>query len=348
MPIEITLPQLSEDALDGLIVAWRVQPGQAVQAGQVLVEVETDKVVLEIESPRPGVLAAQAAPAGGYVWAGGILAVVAEAGEDAQALAAQYAERLSAMPTEPAESAKAAQPPAACPLGADYPPVLKAIPLKGFRGVIARRMSHSIRDLPQYQVTVDCDAQPLQDFRKALRKQPETKAVSLNAVILKCVADALRRHPMVNSTIMGDTIYQHSQANIGMAVASPQGVLSPVVRDVGGKGIAAVSQELEQLIEAARTKRLGAQQLHGGTFTVSSLGALGVRDFVAIVVPPQVAILALGGIRNEAVVKQDQLAAGKRMAMTLSSDHRAVDGAVAAEFLKTLKELLENPAPVVI
>ncbi len=338
MSIEIKMPQLSVEATEGLVVAWHAQVGQAVEAGQILVEVETDKVILELEAARAGVLAVQAAEVAQYVRSEGLLAVLAEPGEDIERVQRHYTGRTGGQVH--AESPLDLL----CPLGDEYGEVVHAIPLRGTRGLIAARMTRSIRDFPQYQVTMDCAAEAIQELRKGLRRSQETRGISLNAIVLKCVAKALKQHPIVNSTIVNGTIYQLAKANIACAVALPEGVTSPVIRDVGNKTAAAVSLELETYIGLARSHKLKPEHLHGGTFTVSSLGSFGIRDFVAIVVPPQVAILSVGSVTSEPVVRDEKVVVGKIMALTLSCDHRAVDGAMAAEFLKTLHDIIENPA----
>lgn len=338
MSVEIRLPQLTPDASDGLLVAWRSEVGQAVAAGQVVAEVETDKVILELESPAAGVLAVQVVAVGQYAAAKGLVAVLAEAGEDLATVRGRYAPPVTAA-TQADLSA--------CPTEAQRGPILHTIPLRGTRGLVAARMVRSVRELPQYQVTVDADAEPIQDLRKSLRHDHATRAVGINAIMLKVLAEAMKLHPIINSCIIGETIYQYSQANIAVAVAMAEGVVSPVVHDVGGKSAVRVAEEIAMLVELTRSHKLRPEHVCGGTFTVSTLGSYGVRDFVALVVPPQVAIMSVGSIHSAPIVKGDQVVVGRRVSMTLSADHRAVDGAMAAEFLISLRDLLENPGPYV-
>ncbi len=335
MPIEITMPRLSEGPAEGLVVEWRAEASERLQRGQVVLEVETDKAIVELEAPCAGVLALRAAEVGQLVPAGGLLAVLAGEGEQVEAVRKLYAGRPAA------GAAPAAEPPIACPPG-----VLRAIPLRGARGAIAARMLRSKRDIPQYHVTMDCDADGLLAARKALKKNKLTRHVNLNAVILKCLAAALKGHPMLNATIVGGVIYQHAGCHIGVAVAAADGVVAPVVRDVEVKSLIEISAELDALAEAARSRKLRPEDLKGGTFTVSTLGSYGVHHFTAIVVPPQVAILSVGAVRAEPVLRDERVVPGKRIAMTLAADHRAVDGAVAAEFLRALQGFIEDPAAV--
>ncbi len=336
MAIEITMPRLSAEISEGILVEWHVRPGQRVEKGQVVAEVESDKAVVELEAPAAGVLAFQAAQAGQFVEAGGLIGVLAGEGEDAENLRQRYAGARPA-PTGEVE-------PVSCPQPPDPSEVLREIPLRGMRGAIAARMLRSKRGIPHYQVRVDGDAEGLLAARRTLRRGKRTGKVSLNAIILKCVAAALKEHPMVNSTIVGDVIYQHVKANIGFALVARDGLAAPVVRDVGSKSVAELSAELDRLAGAASGRKLRPEQLQGGTFTVSTLGSYGVHDFTAIIVPPQVGILAIGTIRPEPVVRGGRITAGRLMALTVSADHRAVDGAVAAEFLRTLRGLLEDPS----
>ncbi len=337
MAIEIRMPPLSEEMPEGIVLEWRIEAGQRVEKGQVVAEVETDKAVVELEAPAAGALAVQLAQRGQPVPAGGVIGVLAGEGEDVEAVRQRYAGRT------------AGQTSAAGPARGDdcAPPageVLRAIPLHGTRGAVAARMVRSQKQAAQYQVRMDCDADRLLRARGALKKNKQTRNITLNAMILKCVAPVLTQHPMINATIVGDMIYQHAKANIGVAVALANGVVAPVVRDVGGKSLAEVSGELDGLAEAARARELRPEHLRGGTFSVSTLGSYGVHSFTAIIVPPQVAVLAIGAIRDEPVVRDGQCVAGKRIALTLSADHRAVDGAVAAEFLQGLQRVLEDPA----
>ena len=236
---------------------------------------------------------------------------------------------------------------AACLAQAQRGPVLHAIPLRGTRGLVAARMVRSIRELPQYQVTVDADAEPIQDLRKSLRRDHTTRVVGINAIMLKVLAEAMKLHPIINSCVIGETIYQYRQSNIALAVAMAEGVVSPVVHDVGGKSAVQVAEEINSLVDLARSHKLRPEHMRGGTFTVSTLGSYGVRDFVALVVPPQVAIMSVGSIHSAPIIQDDQVVVGRRVSMTLSADHRAVDGAMAAEFLISLRDLLENPAPYI-
>jgi len=329
MAVEIRMPSLSEEMTEGVVVQWKLQEGARAEKGQVLVEVEVDKAIVEIEAPQAGILAARAAAEGRLVTTGEVLAVLAHEGEDIEAI-------RSAVPAHTRQPVRRKPPP-------DEADVLRALPLHGMRGAVARRATRSILHSPQFQVTMDCDAEKLQALRKLLRRSRETRHISLNAIVLKCVATALMRHPIMNSRIIDDVIYSYVKTHIGIAVAVPNGVVVPVLRDVAGKPLRQVSEELDEIVRAARSRRLHPDQMEGGTFTVSTLGNYGVHHFTAILYPPQVGIVSMGAVRSEPVVRNGQVVPGKRVALTASVDHRAVDGAEAAEFMQTLRSLVEDP-----
>jgi len=165
---------------------------------------------------------------------------------------------------------------------------------------------------------------------------------------VKASALALKKHPWVNGSWLDTQIQLHGQVHIAFAVAVEEGLLTPVIRNTDLKPLAAIAQESRELAGLARDRKLQPDQMEGSTFTISNLGMFGVEEFTAIINPPNAAILAVGGIRDEAVVKNGQIVPGKRMKVTLSSDHRVVDGAKAAEFLNTLKQMLENPLAMLL
>ncbi|HYW35636.1 MAG TPA: 2-oxo acid dehydrogenase subunit E2, partial [Balneolaceae bacterium] len=172
--------------------------------------------------------------------------------------------------------------------------------------------------------------------------------ISFNDIIVKACSVALRKHPMVNSSWQEDTILQHGDVNVAVAVAIDEGLITPVIRHSDQKGLERISSETKELAEKARNRDLDTDQLEGSTFTVSNLGMFGIEEFTAIINPPNAAILAVGAIRDVPVVKDGEIVPGKRMKMTMSSDHRIVDGATAADFLNTLQNLLENPLSMLL
>ena len=218
----------------------------------------------------------------------------------------------------------------------------EVIRVSRMRQVIARRLSDSMYTAPHYYLTVAVVMDELLAARARLNAEREKK-FSLNAFLLAIAARALARHPRVNSTWNGDTILQHPAADIGLAVALPEGLITPVVRDCGHKGIAAIDAELSALIEKARAGKLAPEEYTGATFSISNLGASGIDEFTAIINPPGSAILAVGSARKEPVVENDAVVIRQRMRVTLSCDHRIIDGAVGAAFLRELADMLESP-----
>ena len=219
----------------------------------------------------------------------------------------------------------------------------EVVPVSQMRKVIARRLSESMYTAPHYYLTVAVGMDELLAKRALLNEGREKKA-SLNAFLMALAGRALLRHPQVNSTWNGDTIIRHSSADIGLAVALPEGLITPVVRDCGRKGILAIDAELTALIEKARAGKLAPAEYEGATFSISNLGAAGIDEFTAVINPPGSAILAVGAVRKEPVVQaDDSIVVRQRMRATLSCDHRVVDGAVGAAFLRELADMLEDP-----
>jgi pyruvate dehydrogenase E2 component (dihydrolipoamide acetyltransferase) len=221
----------------------------------------------------------------------------------------------------------------------------REIPLTRMRQAIARVTSQSKQQAPHIYLTVEV----LMDAALALRQQlnaaleSEGVKVSVNDLVLKAAARALVKYPGVNASFAGDKIIVHQGVHIGVAVSLDDGLISPVVRDCHVKSISAIAQETRDLAARARAGTLKPDDVSGGTFTVSNLGPDGPDDFVAIIVPPQAGILAVGSAAKRPIVKDDQLAIATTMRLTLSADHRVVDGAPAAIFLNEIRRLLETP-----
>ena len=175
---------------------------------------------------------------------------------------------------------------------------------------------------------------------------PEYK-VSVNDIILKAVAVALTKHPEVNSHWMGDKIRQHHRVHVGMAVAIPEGLITPVIFDADSKGLSQISKEARELAKRARERKLAPHEYTGATMSVSNLGMLNIEEFTAIINPPEAAILAVGAVEDKAVVVDGAIEIRKRMRVTMSCDHRVIDGALGAQFLQTLRRLIENPLMLV-
>ena len=220
------------------------------------------------------------------------------------------------------------------------------VPVSNMRATIARRLVESKTQIPHFYLDVEVDAEPLLTLRAQLNSALEKEGVklSVNDFILKGAAEALRKVPAVNCSWEGDNIRRHGSAHVSFAVAIEDGLITPVVRDAHAKTIFAISSEAKSLARLAREKKLQPAQFTGGTFCVSNLGMMGIDRFSAIINPPNAAILAVGTTVTKPVVKDGQIVIGQRMTLTLSCDHRVVDGAVGATYLSALRDLLEKPA----
>jgi len=245
----------------------------------------------------------------------------------------------------PAPAAKSAPAPAGGPIQED-----RLVPVSNIRGTIARRLLESKTQIPHYYLDVEVDAAPLLELRAQLNAALEKDGVklSVNDFILKASAEALRRVPAVNCSWEGTAIRHHPSAHVSFAVSIEDGLITPVIRDAHLKTIFAISSEAKTLGKRAREKKLAPEEFTGGTFCVSNLGMMGIDRFCAIINPPNAAILAVGTTVRKPVVKDDAIVVGQRMMLTLSGDHRVVDGAVGAAFLSELRDLLEKPALLLI
>ena len=216
------------------------------------------------------------------------------------------------------------------------------IPLTSMRRTIAKRLSESLFTAPHFYVTVEIDMDAAAELREQLLAAEDVK-VSYNDLVLKACAKALTRFPVVNASWTGETIQTHAEVHLGVAVSLPEGLITPIVRNADRKSVAEIGREVRDLAARARDKKLKPEEFQGSTFTVSNLGMFDVTEFTAIINPPESAILAVGAVRKVPVVVDDELTIGLRMKVTLSSDHRVVDGALAAQFLAEVRRLLESP-----
>ena len=215
------------------------------------------------------------------------------------------------------------------------------------RKTIARRLSESKFTAPHFYVTMEINMDKAIEARKSMNEISPVK-ISFNDMVIKAVAAALRQHPDVNVSYLGDKMRKNHHIHIGVAVAVKDGLLVPVIRFADNKSLSHIAVEVKDLAQKAHDKKLQPADWEGSTFTVSNLGMFGVDEFTAIINTPDACILAVGGIKETAIVKNGQLVPGNLMKVTLSCDHRAVDGAVGAAFLKTLKGLLEDPVRILI
>ncbi|MEO1515315.1 MAG: pyruvate dehydrogenase complex dihydrolipoamide acetyltransferase [Bacteroidota bacterium] len=215
------------------------------------------------------------------------------------------------------------------------------------RKTIGRRLSESKFTAPHFYLTVEINMDKTIEVRKRLNEIAPVK-ISFNDLVIKACAVALRQHPAVNSSWMGDTIRRNGNINIGVAVAVKDGLLVPVIRHADMKSLSQIKSEVVNLAGKAKEKKLHPDEMKGNTFTVSNLGMFGIEEFTAIINPPDACILAVGAIIQKPIVKDGELAVGNMMKVTLSCDHRVVDGATGAQFLQTLKGMLEDPLRLLV
>jgi pyruvate dehydrogenase E2 component (dihydrolipoyllysine-residue acetyltransferase) len=216
------------------------------------------------------------------------------------------------------------------------------------RAIIAKRMPLAKAPVPHFYVTSEVAmdrAWALREELNALEGQPK---LSPNDLVIRACTLALMRHPGVNASFQGESIRVHHRAHIGIAVALDEGLITPVLRDCQGKSLAQIAVEARDLAERARARKLRASEMSGATFSISNLGMFDVAAFSAIINPPEGAILAVGSVRRVPVVDGDAVTVGQRMALTLSCDHRAMDGAMAARFMQEVKRLLEEPLRLLV
>ena len=420
----ITMPKMSDTMEEGTIAQWLKKVGDAVKAGDILAEVETDKATMELESYEDGTLLYIGPKDGEAVPVDGVLAIIGEPGADYEALLAATAapkpgkpgpEKVSGTET-PVAAAASPQPtaaPAAAPvasaapaaegrvkasplakrmakeLGYDialipgtgdngrvvkrdvetYQPAAKApagseqaavpvpvvageesyreVPVSQMRKTIAKRLAESKFTSPHFYLTMEINMDKAIEARKRMNEVAPVK-ISFNDLVVKAAATALRQHPKVNASWLGDKIRYNNHIHIGVAVAVEEGLLVPVVRFADQKPIAGISAEIKNLAGMAANKQLQPEHWEGNTFTISNLGMFGIEEFTAIINPPDACIMAVGGIKQTAIVKDGELVPGNVMKVTLSCDHRVVDGAVGSAFLKTFKELLEEPVRMLV
>jgi pyruvate dehydrogenase E2 component (dihydrolipoamide acetyltransferase) len=249
-------------------------------------------------------------------------------------------EALARGVSAPAPAAKKAPAPGARP-APGVRPEPQVVPLTSMRKVIAQRMTEVKPGVPHFYLTIEVD------MDAAVKVREEAKAmdlkVSVNDLIVKAVAMAVRRYPKINVSLQGDHVVQFNTVDVGIAVALEEGLITPILKDADQKGLQAISTEVRELAERARKRALKPDEYTGGSITVSNLGMYGIDQFVAVINPPQASILAVGAVADKAVVVNGQLAVRKMMTATLSCDHRVIDGAIGAEFLRELRGLLEHP-----
>ncbi len=446
MAVRVLMPKGSDTMTEGKVLKWLKREGDAISSGDAVVEIETDKVDMEVETTGEGVLRQILVPEGKTVPVGELLAVIAAPSEDVSALVkgkaapaptpARAAKAEAAAPpklataaappvarpgpsvagprpaafparpelrsaaTQPAVASEAgrvvasplarriarekgidlkritgsgpggrivredvdrlagggvaAAPPAPAREVAPQPPLppppapgrpeYRDEPLSSMRKTIATRLEQSLGPVPHFYLTVDVDMRRAKDLRESANTLHPQLKVSYNDIIVKACAAALRIHPEVNASFLGDAIRTHNRIHIGVAVAvEGGGLITPVIRDCDRKTLEQISKEAKEIVARARNRKLKPEEYTGATFSVSNLGMMGIEEFSAVINPPEGAILAVGAVVAKPVVAENGVEIGYRCRMTLSCDHRVIDGAIGAKFLKTLQGILENP-----
>ena len=436
MPVQLTMPRLSDTMEAGTIVRWNVKEGDTVSSGDVVADVETDKATMEMPVFDDGVISKIMVEAGRQVPVGTPIAIITVDGDDAGSIVAvaaapvavaaksvpinstpaktsvsapsasasasasassvqsdavrhrvsplarrmaeemgisvasivgsgpsgrvvkqdvlAAAERLKSGGARSVDLVHVASPvqsaTAVVPIGAGASEVM----LSGMRQAIARRLVESKSTIPHYQVTMRFNMDPLLELRTMLNAQlePQKIKLSVNDFIVRACALAMAAHPFFNASWAGDRIILHGDVNIGVAISLPMerggGLVVAVLTQAQRKGLREISTETRALAEKARTRGLGPEDMAGATFTISNLGMFGVDNFTAIINPPNSAILACGAAVEQPVVRNHQLVVGHEMQATLSLDHRVIDGAMASEYLQSVKHNIENPATLLV
>jgi pyruvate dehydrogenase E2 component (dihydrolipoamide acetyltransferase) len=411
MADEVKLPRLGQGMEAGTITKWLKSPGDTVEKGEPLFEIDTDKVTQEVESDYAGVLL-KITLESGEAPVGQTIAYIGKAGEEVadadadtnaddgmpesaekpaeaperdperasgRAAAAEAAERVESTASAPSnggrikasplarriarergidlstlsgtgpdgrivaedvERGEASPPaaPAAAPSGD-----IESVPLTKIRKTIARRLTAAWQ-APVFQLTVSADMTRANELVARNRELNPDVRVTVTDLLAKISAQALMRHRDVNVQYTEDALLRFPTANVGIAVAAPQGLVVPVVRSVERLSLAEVGRARAEVVGRARENKLTAQDLEDGTFTISNLGMYGIEQFVAVINPPQAAILAVGATIDTPVARNGAVEVKPMMSMTLTVDHRAVDGAAGADFLRTVKQFLEEPA----
>ena len=241
-------------------------------------------------------------------------------------------------------------PPAAAPVLVPSGAEFEDVPLSQMRKTIARRLAESIGPVPHFFLTIEVDMGRAMEARRTINAmlEGEGRKISLNDLIIRATAAALKRHPACNAHWLGDSIRLFNRVHIGVAVAVEDGLITPIVRDADLKGVAHIGAEVRELAGRAREKKLQPDEYTGATFSISNLGMFGIQEFTAVINPPEAGILAVGAVEEIPVVEAGQVVVRSRMKITMSCDHRVIDGALGATFLATLKGMLEEPAAILV
>jgi pyruvate dehydrogenase E2 component (dihydrolipoamide acetyltransferase) len=426
---EVTMPRLSDTMSEGTVGRWLKHPGDAIEVGEIIAEIETDKATMELESFESGTLQKIVIPEGQTVPIGEIIAFIGDGsvapepitapapavppaelkGGVAAAAAVQvapasiqtngYAERVKASPvarriadeagidlrlvqgTGPGgriikenveaylqSQGKAGATPAPRPAAVPAPglavapapvepvpaPAGEVVAMSRMRRAIARTMNASKPGTPHIYITLEVDMAAAMQLRQQINESGATPVkVSVNDLVVKAAAKALHKFPIINSSYATTPdgqpgVVQHQPINIGVAVALDEGLVAPVVTDADKKSVGTIAAEIKDMASRARDGKIKPNELDGATFQVSNMGMFEVVEFVSIITPPQAASLSVGAVRQTPVVRDGEIAIGEMMFVTISADHRVIDGATAAQYLQELKRLLQSPMSLLV
>jgi len=232
---------------------------------------------------------------------------------------------------------------------ADFSQPFTAVPNSGMRKTIAKRLSEAKSTIPHFYLTIDCNIDEVMKLRKDINERAgDAYKLSVNDFVIKASALALRKVPNANASWTEEAVHLYDRVDISVAVATPEGLITPIVRDADKKSLGVISNEVKDLASRAKAKKLKLEEFQGGGFSISNLGMFGIKEFSAIINPPQVAILAAGKAEQRPIVKNGQIAIATIMTCTLSADHRVVDGSVGAEFMQAFQQLIEDPLRLLI
>ncbi|HZC68141.1 MAG TPA: dihydrolipoamide acetyltransferase family protein [Nitrospirales bacterium] len=368
MASRVIMPKLTDSMEEGVVVKWRKAEGERVESGDALAEIETDKAVMDLEAFASGTLLKILVPEGTTVPSGTLIGVIGEPDEDIQAL---IKESPAATPSEqPRPSPVSPASPRVRTLAREHgidlkaikgsgsggriverdlepflakkkeQPAVREVPLSQMRKAIVRMTTQSKAPVPHFYVTIDVDMaeglRVVEESKKAAAPSP----ISINHLLIAASARALKQHPGLNASFAGETIRIFSSIDIGIAVALEDGLIVPVLRDCGSKTLGQIVEAERVLVARARKRELAPEEYTGATFLISNLGKFDVESFSAVILPPAAAALAVGSVREVPVVQDGRVEVGHRMTLTLSCDHRVIDGTVAAQFLQTFKQAL--------
>jgi pyruvate dehydrogenase E2 component (dihydrolipoamide acetyltransferase) len=361
MVTKVVMPKLSLTMKEGTVGKWYKREGESVEKGEPIVEVISEKATYDLEAPASGILRKIFVQEGVDAAVNAVLAVITAPNEP-------FSETEILQPVEEKEKERLVlASPAAKRLAKEYgidlslvkgtgpegriveedvkryieekslvqPKVKEIIPLTGFRKTSAERVSISFKTAPHSTIVMEVDASKAKEIHEKLH-------VSYTAIIVEAVAKALREHPMLNSTLEGDKIKIFEDINVGVAVATEQGLVVPVIHNADRKSLKEIDTVINDLTEKARNGKLSKEEISGGTFTITNLGMYGVEFFTPIINPPEAAILGVGKIKEKPVVINGKVQTKPFILLNLSYDHRIIDGAPAAEFLGKVKEKIEK------